>query len=436
MVALLGGPSRGAGASSQNTLVPYMGVYSVSVNAFGCASAGNCLAIGAYDFGTGVFIVYAVETQGRWGNFSPFPNLNTVSPVAGPVEVVCYRASSCTVLLGWMTPGNTIETFVATESAGRWTPPVRLRAPGEADTLGQALWCSPEGQCAAVATSMNARATFAHLYVSQESAGGWSQPHGILPAVLVNPTAGTVVFSCSQPNHCVLAALALRPLGVIAPSIVALDTGGPWGLARRGGASAKGELAVNSVSCSEGGGCVLGGAIMKGTGCSFSRPCANSAVLLAQSGTSGKLQQIDVARYWRGGSSSPAPSSVSSVACTGHDGCYLLVTSPHAPRVTLVQWAAGGLSPVAFPHGSPFTLACANSASTCAVVTLKARQDWLYSLGSGRWSSVASWVNPRHDPYANLVFSSCSGSQGCALLDAQPGVGNASGPGSYVQYHT
>ena len=344
--------------------------------------------------------------------------------------IACYARISCTALISWLTASYVAETYVATETGGRWSPLVRLAAPDQSNNLGQALWCSPQGKCAAIETAQNASGP-AHLYVSDGQAGTWQRPSAIMSTEPVDMAAGSVAFSCSQPGYCVLAGAPPSATTLTPASIVMTDTGGRWRLARIVNA-ATGPLGVDTASCSYDGSCVLGGSVSRGQGCPATLRCTAVPILLAQRDHRPVLQEEIVLRHAH--RVTVTQGQVADVACNASNVCYFVLRDSRATQSQLLEWTTHGLAPVSIPAGALVSLECVQTASECAVVTLQARIARFVRIESGRLFSVASWTYNSRNPFSRLVSLSCADGGRCALFVPQLGNGDVSAPGSYVIY--
>src|ERR1700719_302788 len=105
-----------AGAASQ----PY-----AQVNGIACRSAGNCVAVGDYEYGRSRSLQAFIATQahGRWARaFTPRPPANASSPASAQLEAVaCTRDGSCAAVGSYQDSSGNAQTMVLPRPrAGRW----------------------------------------------------------------------------------------------------------------------------------------------------------------------------------------------------------------------------------------------------------------------------------------------------------------------------
>lgn len=224
-----------------------------------CASAGNCVSVGwAYD-GTSDHGIYAIESNGTWGNvievadpsgsapYSHFdgsqvvltavscPAVNqcvavgsysdvvdgleplalvvsgstvTLEPVAGAGDnpsalqgVSCWAVQQCTAVGAYDVLGGTIAPAVVSMTNGNWDAPVASLDQGTL-TYGQlfSVSCQSATSCDAVGQAENGN-QFVPITAS-ESSGQWSAAQSqALPSQVVNGYLESV--SCWSPGNCV-----------------------------------------------------------------------------------------------------------------------------------------------------------------------------------------------------------------------------------------
>lgn len=428
-IALVWSPASSARTYQSRPLSAFVGPQPVLINAFGCASVGNCIAIGAYDLSFGAVTVAATESRGRWSPFTSLPGLSAVSPAMGSPSISCFGVDTCAVLMPWLTPHDTIETFVASETLGRWTPLTRLVHQGASSVLGQGMWCSSQGDCVAIATTP-VSAVASRLLVATEHRGAWSAVRPVLPAVVVSGRAGTVQVSCSSVQHCLLSAVDPIPTTGNPLVTVAAEVGSSWRslvITTPG----RGEFTVNSLSCLSGGTCLLGGGLISGPGCPGSTSCRiTPALATLKNGATATERPVSSVNF--GAPNFKGVSQIVGVACSGGGDCYLLdVASISATaRVTgvaLLRWRRSTLSHVSFAEAQPELPACNTTASQCVVVVRHAGHSLFDMLSSGRVSSITSLshVGPQ--------VSSCYSGGGCTILVPEKNSSGEYPGGNYLE---
>ena len=96
-----------AGAAPQ----PY-----AQVNGIACRSAGNCVAVGDYEYGRSRNLQAFIATQahGRWARaFTPRPPANASSPASAQLDAVtCTRDGSCAAVGSYQDSSGNAQTMV------------------------------------------------------------------------------------------------------------------------------------------------------------------------------------------------------------------------------------------------------------------------------------------------------------------------------------
>ena len=139
-----------AGAAAQ----PY-----AQVNGLACRSAGNCVAVGDYEYGRSrnlqAFI--AIESHGKWARaFTPRLPANASSPASAQLEAVaCTRDGSCAAVGSYQDSSGNAQTMVlAKPPAGPWRQATEIGSPPNAaanpDAFMTGIACSGPGTCVAV----------------------------------------------------------------------------------------------------------------------------------------------------------------------------------------------------------------------------------------------------------------------------------------------
>src|SRR5262249_48892475 len=192
-----------AGAAAQ----PY-----AQVSGIACHSAGNCVAVGDYQYGrsgnTQAFV--AIESHGAWARaFTPRLPVNAASPSSALLEAVsCPSDGSCEAVGNYLDSSGNAQTMVlAKPSAGPWGQATEIASPPNAATNPDALMtgiaCTVPGSCAAVGSYSVSASQFAAMG-AVEVRGAWHRatqitlPHGAIPSTF---TAMNSV-SCPRPSQC------------------------------------------------------------------------------------------------------------------------------------------------------------------------------------------------------------------------------------------
>jgi hypothetical protein len=124
-----------------------------------CVSAGNCSAVGVYTDSSQDYQAFAVsETDGTWGSAAEIPGtagLNTANAAAGSVS--CASAGNCAAVgsYDFSRAGNGVsQAFVVSETDGIWAnaepvPGMTTLNPG-GQSGAVAVFCPSPGHCSAV----------------------------------------------------------------------------------------------------------------------------------------------------------------------------------------------------------------------------------------------------------------------------------------------
>jgi hypothetical protein len=243
-------------------------IYSVS-----CASAGNCIAVGNYDyFGQGLLLT---EKVGQWGRGveAPFPadahpGLRTLDFVSCSSDGGCSAVGSYNITASRDAAAG--EGALLTEEGGIWRAVKALMppdGPGEG-TLLTSVSCASAGNCGAIGQyNINIDGDSASEGVLlTENSGHWQRGVTAMPPKHLRSAywgnyVGLSDISCSAPGDCVAAGDYVTRRGEQRGTLL-IETGGEW---RRGVAPV---LPVNpeavgftlsAVSCASKGNCTAVG---------------------------------------------------------------------------------------------------------------------------------------------------------------------------------
>jgi subtilisin family serine protease len=122
------------------------------LNDVSCASAGNCIAVGAFTNSTGAPTVAAEKWNGTsWSAIEPPVPAGASSELKG---VSCVTATSCTAV-GYATPGvSSVRPLVMRWNGTTWTESVVGSLPGELNHL-EGVSCPTASSCEAVGYSVS-----------------------------------------------------------------------------------------------------------------------------------------------------------------------------------------------------------------------------------------------------------------------------------------
>jgi hypothetical protein len=240
------------------------GLFSVA-----CTAAGTCTAGGNYQAaGRQIEPMVAAQSHGRWSRGIPLvlPAGAAPQPYAQVNGIACRSAGNC-VAVGDYEYGRSrnLQAFIATESRGKWARAFTPRLPASASSPVSAqlaaVTCTRDGSCAAVGGYQDSSGNAQAMVVAKPPAGPWRQATGIAspPNAAGNPDALMTGIACSGPGMCAAVGnYSVSPTRFEAMGAVELR--GAWhraaGIAAPGGAIAGTFTAVTSISCLAAGPCL------------------------------------------------------------------------------------------------------------------------------------------------------------------------------------
>jgi len=192
-----------AGAAAQ----PY-----AQISGIACRSAGNCVAVGDYQYGRSSNLqgFIAMQTHGKWARaFTPRLPADASSPASAQLEAVtCARDGSCTAIGSYQdSAGDTQTMALAKPAAGPWRQATEVPSPPNAaanpDALMTGIACSGPGTCAAVGNYSVSASQFEAMG-AVESRGTWHRATEIaLPRGAIASTFTAVdSVSCLPSGPC------------------------------------------------------------------------------------------------------------------------------------------------------------------------------------------------------------------------------------------
>ena len=306
-----------AGAAAQ----PY-----AQVNGIACRSAGNCVAVGDYEYGRSrnlqAFI--ATEYRGKWARaFTPRLPANASSPVSAQLAAVtCTRDGSCAAVGGYQDSSGNAQAMVVTKPpAGPWRQATEIASPpnaaGNPDALMTGIACSGPGMCVAVGNYSVSPTRFEAMG-AVELRGAWHRAAGIAAPGGAIPDTFTAVtsISCLAAGPC----LGVGQYAVSATqsrAMVVTETEGRFGRASAvtavpRGAGAHPSSYLLGVSCRPSGVCFAVGGGRNRAGHSVAMYLVRSggrwraAFLAAPDGAAAGQRQL---------------SALTAVSCTGRARC-------------------------------------------------------------------------------------------------------------------
>jgi hypothetical protein len=179
----------------------------------------------------------------------------------------CTSPSDCEAAGSYANGGGQILGLIATESGGRWTAPVSLKAPaGAAGNQGVTVYsvsCGVAGNCAAVGSYENGHGDTA-AFVDNERGAHWLAAKILpLPVNALERGQDALVrsVSCSSANTC--SAIGTyqdnNPVGSRTEGFVAAERSGVWGRARQISLPASNFnpfVTISQIACSSSTDCV------------------------------------------------------------------------------------------------------------------------------------------------------------------------------------
>jgi hypothetical protein len=245
---------------------------SAGLSSVACTARGACAAGGNYQAaGRQIEPMVVTQSRGRWSRGTPLelPAGAATQPYAQVNGVACRSAGNC-LAVGDYEYGrsNHLQAFIATESHGRWarafTPRLPANAASPVSAELEAVACTRDGSCTAVGSYQDSSGNAQTMVLAKPPAGPWRQATEIAspPNAAANPDAYMTGISCSGPGTCVAVGnYSVSPTRFEAMGAVELR--GAWHrateIAAPRGAIAGTFTAITSVSCLAAGPCLGAG---------------------------------------------------------------------------------------------------------------------------------------------------------------------------------
>ena len=178
------------------------------VNGIACSSAGNCVAVGDYEYGKSgslqAFI--ATETHGKWARaFAPrLPGNASVPASAQLGAVTCTHGGFCEAVGSYQDSSGNVQTMALARPAGDgWRPATEITAPASAaanpDALLTGVACTGPGTCVTVGNYSVSASRYAAMG-AVESRGTWHRATGIAAPHNATSSTFTAISSVSCPS--------------------------------------------------------------------------------------------------------------------------------------------------------------------------------------------------------------------------------------------
>lgn len=297
------------------------------VNGIACISAGNCVAVGDYEYGNSSTLqaFIAIEAHGRWGRaFVPRLPGNFSSPASAQLNAVtCTHSGFCEAVGSFQDSSGGAQVLALAKPVGGtgWQPVSGIAAPANAaanpDAVMTGIACTGPGSCVAVGNYSVSASQYAAMGAI-ESRGAWHRateiavPRNAIPSTFTAMSA----ISCLPTGSCVgvgeypVSATQSRAMSVT-------EAKGRFGRATEiaavpRGASAHPSTYLLGVSCAPAGVCVAVGG---------SRDKAGHPVAMYMTLQRGLWSAVFLPPPAGAGTGSRESSALYSVSCTGHNDC-------------------------------------------------------------------------------------------------------------------
>jgi hypothetical protein len=244
-------------------------VRSAGLFATACTGAGSCTAGGDYQAaGRPIEPMVATQSHGRWspGIGLRLPAGAATQPYAQVNGIACRSAGNC-VAVGDYEYGrsNSLQAFLATESRGVWarafTPRLPVNAAAPVSAQLEAVACLHDGSCVAVGSYQDSSGNAQTMTLAKPASGPWRQATEIVspPGAASNPDAFMTGIACSAPGTCAAVGnYSVSPVRFEAMG--AVESRGAWHRAAEitlpRGAIASTFTAITSISCLATGPCL------------------------------------------------------------------------------------------------------------------------------------------------------------------------------------
>jgi len=332
-------------------------VASSGLSSIACTARGACIAGGNYQAaGRQIEPMVATQFHGRWSRGAPIalPAGAAAQPYAQVNGIACRSAGNC-VAVGDFEYGRSrnLQGFIATESHGRWARAFTPRLPANADSPVsaelQAVACTRDGSCTAVGSYQDSSGNAQTMMLAKPPAGPWRQATEIAspPNAAANPDAYMTGISCSAPGTCVAVGnYSVSPNQFEAMG--AVESRGTWHrateIATPRGAIASTFTAITSISCLAAGPCLGAGQY------AVSATQSRAMVVTESKGRFGRALAITAVPP---GASAHPSSYLLGISCRPSGACFAVGggrnSAGHSVAMYLVRsggrWRAAFLTP-------------------------------------------------------------------------------------------
>jgi len=380
--------------------VSTLNAQNLQVVGLSCPSLGNCGLVGLYVDGAGnTNSFYDSEISGVWQSVAPVTGISVFNPASsfGPgagldvTALSCPTAGNCVAVGDYQFSSFATAAFVLTDASGVWSATTSI---GTLDTLNfgsdalSSLVCTAASKCVAGGTYADVKLHPQSL-LATDVGGTWTTvavPGSVAlnAAVRATDSVGVSTVACAKTGSCVLAGNFVAT-GRKPSSYIATETGGVWssatavtGTSAFSQGVANGSVAsvtVTSSACPSAGNCTLTG----------------EAVVVTKNGEINRLFGVRVVSGVAGPASvivTPTPPSTTGfqdflpvgVGCLTKTTCVDVVTmlqftlsfSTGGPKISAVedvldasmvggQWSATSVLPMGSSSAEAMGMSCAAS---------------------------------------------------------------------------
>lgn len=296
------------------------------VNGMACVKAGDCIAVGNYDYGpsNNLQAFIATQSRGAWARaFVPRLPANSAAPASAQLEAVaCTRAGFCEAVGTYEDSSGNVQTMALAKPAGHgWLRATEVASPPDAASNPNAFMtgisCPGAGSCVAVGNYSVSATQFAAMG-AVESKGTWRRAVEIAAPRNAIPSTFTAISSISCPAGG--ACLGVGEYAVSATQsrgMSVTESGGRFGRAAEiaavpGSASPRPSTYLLGVSCSTAGSCLAVGG---------GRNKAGNSVAMYMIRSGGGWRAFFVSPPSHAGAGSRQSSALYAVSCTRRARC-------------------------------------------------------------------------------------------------------------------
>ena len=293
--------------------------------ALACATSASCSAGGSYKAGGGLVEAMVVSrSNGHWlrAVSLQLPMNAAAQPFAEVNGLACISAGNCVAVGDYQYQGGSgkPEAFIATQRRGRWSrafvPALPANASPTASNQLEGVSCLRIGYCAAIGNYRDLAGNEQIVALAKPVAGHWGQGVEVTAPVQAGsaPRAFMEGISCTAPGACV--AVGPYDSGTNELAMGAVELTGTWrrAVSLRLPPNANGTFAaLRSISCTTAGSCLAVGAYSLGGDGAF-----RALGVTESKGHFGRAFEITAVP---GGVGANPVSELNHVSCIRHGPC-------------------------------------------------------------------------------------------------------------------